>query len=395
MSFASRVLVVFSSENDGGLVRVATDVTAGLRAHGFETAAVVQRDSPAAERLRADGTRVDVVPELLETLDRAQSGARSASAIPGNIFRLSFAARRIRGIAREFRAEAIYSHGSWPNHLSAEATRGTDLSVVWHVHSAFSRVNHFAARIAAGRGRLAEIVAVSRATAKPYERMAPLSIVYNGVNLDACAAAARDARLRAALDIPARAFVFGYAGRLVPHKGTAVAAAAAADVLASNADAYFVVLGANPASGAADVLGEMRAAMSARGVADRCRFPGYIPEPLPFIAGFDVSLVPSTYEDPCPLAVIEALALGVPVIGSRAGGIPELIDHQATGLLVAPGDAAGLAAAMRALLSRRDRMDEMRDAARQSAAARFDSRRLISEVAAVLRRATAKRVGQG
>jgi glycosyltransferase involved in cell wall biosynthesis len=383
-----RALVVFSSEDDGGLVRVATDIAVGLGTHGFETAVVVQRLSAAGARIAAAGTPLHVVPELLETLDRTAAGTRSAAAIPRNLLRLPIAARRIRAVARAFGADVIYSHGSWPNHLAAEATRGTRLPVVWHVHSAYSPVNHVAARVAAGRGRVAEVIAVSRATAKPYEALAPVSVVYNGVDLDECRAASREPGLRAALDIPPGAFVFGYAGRLVPHKGTAVAAAAAADVLASHPDAYFVVLGADPASGG-NVLGEMRAAVTARGVADRCRFPGYIREPLAFIAGFDVSLVPSTYEDPCPLAVIEALALGVPVIGTRVGGIPELIDDGTTGLLVPPRDAPALAAAMRNLYARRTALDGMRTAARVTAAARFDRGRVVAEVAAVLRRRAA------
>jgi glycosyltransferase involved in cell wall biosynthesis len=382
-----RVLVVFSSEDDGGLVRVATDVALGLPAHGFETAIVMQRPSAAGARLSAAGMALHIVPELLETLDRTPDGRRSAAAIPRNLLKLASAARRIREAARQLGAQVIYSHGSWPNHLSAEATRGAAIPVVWHVHSAFSRANHVAARVAARRGRLARVIAVSRATARPYEPLAPVTIVYNGVDLGACGAASREPRLRAALDIPAGAFVFGYAGRLVAHKGTAVAAAAAADVLASTPDAYFVVLGANPASGTRDVLGDMRAVLTARGVADRCRFPGYISEPLAFIAGFDASLVPSTYEDPCPLAVIEALALGVPVIGSRAGGIPELVDDGETGVLVPPGDAHALAAAMRDLYAGRAQLSRMRSAARDAAVARFDRARVVAEVADVLRRA--------
>jgi glycosyltransferase involved in cell wall biosynthesis len=63
----------------------------------------------------------------------------------------------------------------------------------------------------------------------------------------------------------------------------------------------------------------------------------------------EVVVVPSLWEEPFGLPVVEGMACGLPCIGSNAGGIPELIEHEQTGLLVERGDAAGLAAALRRL----------------------------------------------
>jgi glycosyltransferase involved in cell wall biosynthesis len=326
-----------------------------------------------------------VIPEILETLDRTPAGTRSLAAIPGNLQTIPLAARRLRELAARVGATLIYSHGSWPNHLAAEATRGTTTGAVWHIHSPYALANDFAARVAARRGRVAGVIAVSKSAGEPYRRFAAMTVVLNGVDLDACAAASRSPVLREQVGIPLDAFVFGYAGRLVPHKGTAEAADAAAAVLARVPDAHVVVLGANPASGSADTLAAMKATLAARGVGARAHFPGYVREPLPFIAGFDVALVPSTYADPCPLAAIEALALGVPVVGSRAGGIPELVDDGVTGLLVRPGDPDDLARAMGELAANRVRAKEMGERAREDAQTRFDRRRVVAAVADVLR----------
>ncbi|MFI5013264.1 MAG: glycosyltransferase family 4 protein [Hyphomicrobiales bacterium] len=65
-------------------------------------------------------------------------------------------------------------------------------------------------------------------------------------------------------------------------------------------------------------------------------------------------LVPSIWADPCPTVVMEAMALGKPVIAADAGGNPDLVDRSETGLLVPPGDATALAAAMRSLVENAD-----------------------------------------
>jgi glycosyltransferase involved in cell wall biosynthesis len=63
-----------------------------------------------------------------------------------------------------------------------------------------------------------------------------------------------------------------------------------------------------------------------------------------------VGVCPSTWPEPCPTVVIEAMTAGVPLIGSRIGGIPELLDAGRAGKIVEPGDAAMLAAALGALI---------------------------------------------
>ena len=60
-------------------------------------------------------------------------------------------------------------------------------------------------------------------------------------------------------------------------------------------------------------------------------------------AGFVV--VPSQWRENCSMSVLEAMAMGKPVIASRMGGLPELVEHEVTGLLFEPGDAHELAGA--------------------------------------------------
>jgi glycosyltransferase involved in cell wall biosynthesis len=70
-----------------------------------------------------------------------------------------------------------------------------------------------------------------------------------------------------------------------------------------------------------------------------------------FLAGIDVMVVPSIWNDPLPRVVFESFCAGVPVIGSRIGGIPEMVEEGATGHLVTPASAEELATALDQLIA--------------------------------------------
>ena len=78
-------------------------------------------------------------------------------------------------------------------------------------------------------------------------------------------------------------------------------------------------------------------------------FVGYVESVAPLLAALDVVVVPSLSEA-SGLTAMEALALGVPVVASRVGGLPEVVADGSTGLLVPPGDAAAIAGAVTRLL---------------------------------------------
>jgi glycosyltransferase involved in cell wall biosynthesis len=85
------------------------------------------------------------------------------------------------------------------------------------------------------------------------------------------------------------------------------------------------------------------------------------------LLGCDAVVVPSLAAENCPLAIVDALALGRPVLASRVGGIPELVRDGEDGLLFAPGDAEGLRSAIVQLSSDRGRLREMGEQARVAA----------------------------
>lgn len=128
-------------------------------------------------------------------------------------------------------------------------------------------------------------------------------------------------------------------GRLMPVKGIEYLIRAAVHV----PDARFVIAGEGP------LEPELRQLVDSLGLSERVRFAGYVSSAAAVLAAADVVAMPSLSEG-LPLVAIEAGALGKPVVATRVGGIPEIVEDGVTGLLVPPEDPGALGTAIRRLL---------------------------------------------
>jgi len=99
---------------------------------------------------------------------------------------------------------------------------------------------------------------------------------------------------------------------------------------------------------------------------ERVHFLGVREDVLALLPSLSI-LVMSSHSEGLPLALMEAMAAGVPVVATSVGGIPELVAHSLTGLVVPPNDAARIAAAVGEILSDPSRREAMRRAARERA----------------------------
>ena len=148
-----------------------------------------------------------------------------------------------------------------------------------------------------------------------------------------------------------------FAGRLGPQKALGVALQALADV----PDASLAVAGDGP----------QRAALEGRarelGLDGRVSFLGSVPreQVLRLFHAADASLLPSAWEN-FPHTVVEALAVGCPVIATAVGGVPEVVRDGENGLLVPPGDPGALAAAIARFFADDALRARLRDAAARS-----------------------------
>lgn len=95
---------------------------------------------------------------------------------------------------------------------------------------------------------------------------------------------------------------------------------------------------------------------------DRFRFLGYRDDAVDVLAGCDLFVLPSRYEG-VPVAVLEALAMGLPVVATPVGTVPDVVTDGVEGRLVAPGDPAALATAIEEVADDPKRRREMAGAA--------------------------------
>jgi glycogen(starch) synthase len=143
-----------------------------------------------------------------------------------------------------------------------------------------------------------------------------------------------------------------YIGRLEPRKGVFTLAEAIPQVLADFPDARFVLVGADYPINGQSCRERMRQKLRASGALGHVEFVGKLPHER--IAEYHrqsaVCVFPSEWEN-CALATLEAMASARPVIATRAGGFPEMIQDRVNGLLVPPRDATALAQAIKSILA--------------------------------------------
>jgi glycosyltransferase involved in cell wall biosynthesis len=116
---------------------------------------------------------------------------------------------------------------------------------------------------------------------------------------------------------------------------------------------------------------ELRHEIQRLGLEERVRLAGDRRDVPELLAAADVFVLSSRSEG-LPVSVLEAMAAGLPVVASRVGGVPEVVLHERTGLLVAPGDPAQLAATLERLVARPELRRRFGAAGRARAEARFD-----------------------
>lgn len=135
--------------------------------------------------------------------------------------------------------------------------------------------------------------------------------------------------------------------------------------------------------GAGGLLDPMRGEVERRGLAERVRYLGFVSGARGLLPQADVFSLSSKTEG-LGTSVLDAMAAGVPVAATAGGGIPEMIEHEVTGLLAPVGDGAALAAAVDRLLDDRSLSRRLADGARDRVRA-FDIERTIDRTEALYR----------
>lgn len=216
----------------------------------------------------------------------------------------------------------------WSNPRALDGYRLPNIPVIYYEHGA-SWFNRGAESIRASFAKVDGVVCNSFASSRMLALKwgipeGKIRICPNAVQMNAGTSGAPARRLASG-----RPIVLGVAGRLEPIKGFAMAIHALARLAARGIDARLVVAGVGPER---NILEELSAALS---IEDRISFLGFVEDMSTFYGEIDLFLCPSIRE-PFGLVCAEAMAFGVPVVCARVDGLPEVVEHEGSGICLVP-----------------------------------------------------------
>lgn len=266
--------------------------------------------------------------------------------------RFAWTVRRLAAIAREERIDAVMSWMGKPHLYGGLAARMAGVPALWYQHGLPKTRNMIDSMIAAVPAR--GILACSGTVADAQREMGstcPIEVAYPGVELNRCDEAQKTSprETRLALGLPVDGPLIGMVGRLQRWKGMHVLVEAMRTVLDRRPDAHCVIVGGEH-SLEPDYPAMLNRRIDEVGLQGKVTLAGLkrnIPE---WMQAMDV-FVHASDNEPFGMVIIEAMALGKPVIAGNAGGPTEIVTDGVDGLLCRYGDSAALASAILRVLA--------------------------------------------
>ena len=361
---AVRILQLCSAREIGGGEKHLADLANSLADRGHEIFAAIAPNAP----VRAELDRLPA-QNIIELPMRNALSLRSAM--------------RLARFVRRHGIELIHAHlaRDYPLAALASGRSGASLVLTRHVLFPLSKIHRLTLR------RTARVIAVSQAVADGLRSQNVFSqdtieTIHNGIDFEKFAQRTKRAIIDQDVASPHRMRV-GTIGHLAPIKGQEEFIRAAALVRQTHNEVEFIIAGEDKSRG-----GENRATLEQLidnlDLKDRVHLTGWIEDVAELLATFDL-FVSAARSEPFGLAIVEAMAAGVPVIATVSEGASEILDDNQTGRLVPVGDANALAGAIIDLLDDAEERSRLAETARRAAHERFSLERMVDRTEQVYR----------
>jgi glycosyltransferase involved in cell wall biosynthesis len=348
----------------------------------FDVEVISLSDGPAVRRIRATGTTVHVVDE---PDDQAALGA-------------------VMALLRQRPPEILHNHMYRAEVVGTRAALALAESglprpyVVSTVHSSRIRSEEDRALLRRLTPSMDRLIAVSRATIAKIvaegRTPAPVELIYNGVDLERYDVTEACCTLPEEYGFPEGTPLVGVIARLEPEKGHATLIEAWPMVLAKVPAARLLIVGEGSQRATLEAQADGLGLLGEACEPDRCvgtrkarpgakvLFTGLRDDVPAVTAALDAAVLPS-YREAQGLAILEAMALRRPVVATRVGGVPEMIDDGRNGLLVAPHDPKALADAIVRVLTDHPLADMIARAGYDFVHANFSVAHMVDAVSAI------------
>jgi glycosyltransferase involved in cell wall biosynthesis len=278
------------------------------------------------------------------------------------------------GLMRRFQPDYVYhlSHRSVIM-LYPFVNKGNS---ILHVEDVISKCRLNSIFFSVTRRKVTRFIAASNEVKKSLVAVdvpeSQISVVLNGVP-------APEKIVRHARGTNPNAFRIGIVGQVIRRKGHGVLIDALKIIREQTMDFLCVIIG----RGDSQYIGEVKTYIQRYGLEPNILWTDYIKDQNQIYEGLDVLVIPS-YDDACPLVALEAALRGVPIIASRVGGLPEIVEHRITGFLFEPGDSKDLAEKIMEIMNDRGLREEIALAAEKHARNNFTDETMCSKIEAAL-----------
>ena len=356
-----RILHISSARSFGGGERHLADLAGALRRRGHEVYAALPAHSPLRHELAALPAENIFTLRLCNALDVASA----------------FALARL---VREHRIEIVHAHVARDYPLAALAVRRAPLAKLFITRHVLFRLNRLHA---VTFRQVARVIAVSQAVKRSLsaQKIFParkITVIPNGIDFRRFNASLqgydREAYLRR-LQIPPGSLLVGTVGELKRQKGHEDFLRAAAIIAREKRSAHFIIAGAD-ATHTGEHLASLERLILELDLMGRVHLTGWLDDVAPLLAALDV-YVSASHTESFGLAIVEAMAAGRAVVATATMGALEIIDDEATGMIVAVGDHEAMAASVLHLLEEENARARFGKLACASARSRFSLDRMV------------------
>ena len=376
-----KVLHIITRLDRGGSADNTLLSCIGQRRRGHEVVLAagpgLTEESPLRPRAESEGVELVRIPSLVRAVDPLKDWG---------------ALRACRRLIREGRFDLVHTHTSKAGILGRLAARlvgGCRVVHTPHGHVFYGYFGPWKTRLFVWAERLMArwtdaIVTLTDREAEEHlalgvGRPSQFVTIFSGIPLPpAKARGGADPARRQALGLPPEGMLVGSVGRLDPVKGHGLLIRAFARLRDRHPGARLILIGD----------GEEREAYQALAreleIAERVRFLGWRGDVDDLLGELDLFVFPSRNEG-MGRAAVEAMAAGLAVVATRTGGLTEVVRDGETGLLVPPGDADALSAAMDRLLARPEERRAMGEAGRNLAQA-YSAERMCEKIEGLYQR---------
>jgi len=258
-------------------------------------------------------------------------------------------ARRIRKLVKAEGVSLVHANSTTAQIYGGLAAWMAGVPSVWHVRDLVP-LGWLGAWLCRLSSRIVAIsLAVARCVSPSCRYDERINVIHNGIHVESFRWHTRAGKIRGELGLTDGDRIVSMVGQIVPWKGHATFIRALAQI----PEAVGLIVGNDLFGDHADLLNSLHALSRDLGVGDRIIFLGWRDDVPDILMDTDVLALPSEAE-PFGRVALEAMALGKPVVGTLAGGLPEIVVQGKTGILVEPGDADQMAQAIRSLLNEPD-----------------------------------------